>query len=236
MEAFGPGLFMLVFVLIASAVVAIAYWQWQLAKQRRADLSAWAAKQGLSYSAEDVWNLPGSYRRFGLFTRGDGRGCENVVQGEWQGLSLIEADYWYYDTSHDSKGGTSRSYSHHSVVLVSLDAVLPNVSIERENVLTRLADAVGMRDIEFELEEFNRRFNVKCDDREFAYKLLDARMMEYLLGKAGNICVEVDGGHALVWSGKVKPAELTGLLYRVKGFVDSIPRLVWNEYGNKAAS
>lgn len=227
----GPGLF----ILIAVAIGALAYWQWTVKQKRREDIHAWAVKQGLAYSAEDAIGIPDRFSGFGLLNRGEGRGCENVLSGTWNGLPVIEADYWYYTTSRDSEGRTSRSYTHHSIVIAEIAAWLPSVTMERENVFTRLADHIGMRDIEFELEDFNRRFNVKCDDREFAYKLLDARMMEYLLGKAGDVCVEVNGGHVLVWSGKVKVDGLMELLYRAKGFVDNVPRLVWNEYG-KAAS
>lgn len=227
----GAGLF----VVILIVVIGVAIVQWQAKQKRREDIHAWAVRQGLTYSAEDTVGLPERFSQFGLLNRGEGRGCENVLAGTWKGLPIIEADYWYYTTSRDSEGRTSRSYTHHSIVIVELAAWLPGVTMERENLFTRLADHIGMRDIEFELEEFNRRFNVKCKDREFAYKLLDARMMEYLLGKAGDVCVEVEGGHALVWSGKVKPDEIMRLLYRAKGFVDNVPRLVWNEYG-KAAS
>lgn len=41
--------------------------------------------------------------------------------------------------------------------------------------------ASGLRDIEFESEEFNRAFTVKCDDRRFANALIDGRMMAWLL-------------------------------------------------------
>lgn len=224
-----------IFILIVLAIAVVAYLQWQAKQKRREAIHEWAVRQGLSYSAEDPIGIPQTFSSFGLLNRGDGRGCENVLQGTWNGLPVIEADYWYYNESTDSEGRTSRDYDRFSIVIVEIEAWVPNVSIERENVLTRLADHVGMRDIEFELEEFNRRFNVKCQDREFAYKLLDARMMEYLLDKAGGICVEVEGGHALVWQGRIGVEGMMELLYRAKGFVDNVPRLVWNEYG-KAAS
>ena len=217
------------------AIAVIAYLQWQAKQRRREAIHEWAVRHGLSYSAEDPIGIPQRFSSFGLLRRGDGRGCENVLQGTWKGLPVIEADYWYYNESTDSEGRTSRDYDRFSIVIVSIEAWVPNVSIERENLFTRLADHVGFRDVEFELEEFNRRFNVKCQDREFAYKLLDARMMEYLLEKAGGICVEVGGGHVLVWQGRIGVEGMMELLYRAKGFVDNVPRLVWNEYG-KAAS
>lgn len=225
---------MVFFVLIAALVVAVGVYQWRAKLQRREDLHAWAVKNGLSYSAEDPHDVPHRYG-FALFGRGDGRGCENVLTGEWRGLSVIVADYWYYDETTDSEGRTSRDYDHFSVVVTGIDAWLPRVRIERENVLTRLADGIGLPDIRFESEDFNRRFNIKADDREFAFKLIDARMMRWLLSEAGDVCVEVNGADVLLWCKRLAPAELAPLLYRAKGFVEKVPRLVWAEYG-KAAS
>ena len=39
----------------------------------------------------------------------------------------------------------------------------PNLSIVPEGVGSRLATSVGRRDIEFELESFNRAFEVRAD-------------------------------------------------------------------------
>jgi len=224
-----------IFILIVLVIAVVAFLQWQAKQRRREAVHEWAVRNGFAYSVDDPIGIPQRFSSFGFMNRGEGRGCENVLQGTWQDLPVIEADYWTYTTSTDSEGRTSRDYDHFSIVIVEIAAWLPGVTIERENVLTRLADHVGFRDIEFELEEFNRRFNVKCQDREFAYKLLDARMMQYLLDKAGQVCVEVNGGHALVWQKRIGVEGLMELLYRAKGFVDNVPRLVWNEYG-KAAS
>jgi len=222
------------FVLIAAVVVVIAVLQWRAKLQRREDLATWAFKNNLSYAADDPYNLPYRYA-FSLFGKGEGRGAENVLSGDWKGVPVIAADYWYYTESRDSEGRTTRDYDHFSIVITRIEAMLPCVRIEREGVFSRLADAIGLRDIEFESEDFNRRFNVRCDDREFAFKLLDARMIQWLLSESGDVCVEVNGPDVLLWCKRLKPTELAPLLYRAKGFVEKVPRLVWAEYG-KAAS
>jgi hypothetical protein len=226
--------FALLFVLAIAAMGAIAYLQWQAKVKRREAIHEWAFKNGLEYTAVDNVGLPQSYD-FGLFRKGDGRGCENVLQGAWKGVPVIEADYWYYTTSTDSEGRRSRDYTRLSVAIFQLDAFVPDLRIEHENVFTRLADHVGLRDIEFESDEFNRRFNVKCADREFAFKLLDARMMQWLLGPSGALCFEVNGAHGVLYCDRIGAERVPELLDSAKGFVDHVPKLVWNEYG-KAAS
>src|SRR5205823_26773 len=79
---------------------------------------------------------------------------------------------------------------------------------------------------EFESGEFNREFNVKSPDREFAYKLIDARMMRWLQGTEGAFGFEIAGPWVLVYSRRLQPMSLVPLFGTAKGFVDAIPRLV----------
>lgn len=224
----------LIFLGALVVVGLLAYFSWQAKQKRRASLAGFAAQHGLTFSVDNPGRLERSYP-FHLFSMGDGRGCENVLTGVFQGVPMHEADYWYYDESTDSEGRTSRSYSHFSVVVIDLEAVVPDVRIERENVLTRLADHVGMSDIEFESEDFNRSFNVKAKDKEFAFKLIDARMMQWLLDAGDKLCVEAVGPNVLLYCKRLPPERVSTMFFAAKGFVDHVPKLVWNEYG-KAAS
>jgi hypothetical protein len=219
----------LVILLVVAALVAGAIWSY-LAKQRRRDeLAKFAAAHKLTYSPQDGFGLDGL--PFHLFSMGDGRGCENVLSGTWEGVPVRAADYWYYTESTDSEGHRSKTYHRFSIVLAGLDGWLPAVRIEHENVLTRLGGHVGLGDIEFESEQFNRKFRVLSKDREFAFKLVDARMMQWLLATAGDHCYEVSGDHLLAYGDKLAPAELGPRFFAAKGFVNQVPRLVWNEYG-----
>lgn len=217
---------------VFALVIVVAVHQWKSAQRRREELALWAASQGMAFSADDRHGL--DKLDFKLFSRGDGRGWENVLTGTWEGLDVRVADYWYYEESHNDNG-SSKSYYRFSIVLAAVDAWLPPVQVTKENVLTRLADHLAMRDLEFESEEFNRTFNVKASDREFAFKLLDARMLEWLLHTAGPHCYEVSGPWVLGYCKRLPPAQVPTLLYAVKGFIGQIPRLVWADYG-KATS
>jgi hypothetical protein len=223
----------LIIIPIVAIIALVAWWAWQQKKKRRADLATFATQYGLQYQADDPFGLLGY--GFRLFSKGDGRGCENVMWGEWQGLPIQEADYWYYEQSTDSKGNTSRNYSYFSVVVGTLPLDMPWVTIERENVFTRFADHLGFHDLDFESEEFNRRYQVKAKDRAFAYKLVDARMIRWLESSGGAFGFEVSGPNLLVFCKRLKPFELVPLFGTAKAFPEHIPRLVWNEYGVGAA-
>jgi hypothetical protein len=219
----------LVVILVLAVVAAIAYYSYQRKKQRRLALAGFAQRFGLQYSQDDPFGL--LIHDFHLFTMGDGRGCENVVYGTWEGMPVREADYWYYTQSTDSKGNTSRSYKYFTVVIAETGLRSPYVAVAKESVFTRLADHVGFRDIDFESEDFNREFNVRGEDREFVFKLIDARMMAWLLKTRGTYGFEVRGDHLLVYCHRVDPMALVPVLGTAKAFRDHVPRLVWNEFG-----
>jgi hypothetical protein len=226
----GPAVVFVLGAIAVIAVVGVSFWL----RQKRRDELALAAKQlGLTYSTEDT--ADGLSLPFALFTKGDGRGTENLLEGTWQGLALREFDYWYYDESTDSNGHTSRSYSRYSCAVTEVPAALSALSIARENVFTRIADSIGLDDIEFELDGFNRAFNVKARDREFASAFVDQRMMRWLMETDGAFAFETSGTWLLVYARRLRPTELVPLLGTLKGFRDQIPRVVYDLYGLPAS-
>ena len=220
----------LVFVLILAAVGTGVWLSYRAKQRRREALFGFATERGLEYSRVDPFALPSSYA-FHLFGMGDGRGCENVLSGTWDGLPVREADYWYYTESSDSKGGRSKSYSYFSVVVADLDCSVPRVSISKETLLTRAAEHLGASDLDFESEEFNRMFKVTAQDPQVAYQLIDPRMMNWLLSTGGAFGFEVVGPNLLVYSHRRRPTELIPLFGSAQLFRDHIPRLVRTEYG-----
>jgi hypothetical protein len=215
-------------VLLVVAVAGAAWWSWYSKKKRRDELAFVARQLGLSYAAEDPFGILGE--PFELLSRGDGQGVENVLWGAYQGLDVRAFDYWYYTESRDANGHTSRSYSRFNGVIAPVAAACANLTIANENVLTALADHVGLRDIGFESEEFNRTFNVTSPDRKFANDLIDARMMAWLLAQAQGYAFEVVGRQVLVYRRRLGPAEVVSLLGTAKAFVDHVPTVVYSLY------
>lgn len=220
---------LLVVAPIVAAALAAAWLSYHLRQERLEGLVFMARQLGLAFSRQDVErcvDLP-----FSLFQRGDGRGAENVLSGTWQDLPVREFDYWYFDESSDTKGSTHRSYYRFSCAVTEIAAACSPLVLDREDVFTRLADHVGMHDIEFESEAFNRAFNVRAKDRRFASDLLDARMLSWLLTVDGAFRFETCGPWLLCYSKRRAPTELVALLGTLKGFRDHIPRVVHQLYG-----
>jgi len=167
---------------------------------------------------------------FRLFTRGDGRGAENVVWGEWQGQQVVAFDYWYYERHTDSKGHTRRTYYRFCCAQVDVPAAFPPLEVAREGFFSRLADYVGLDDIDFELEDFNRRWNVRAGEPRFAYEVIDARMMRWLVALEPPISFEVVGNRLLAFQRKVPAPGLSPLIGVLLAFRQHIPRVAWNLY------
>jgi hypothetical protein len=218
-----------VIVLGAMAVGLGVWYSFYRKKLRREALGTFASRNGMTYSRDDPVGLL-DYD-FGLLRMGDGRGCENVVYGSWQGLPAREADYWYYTESSDGKGNRSRSYHYFSILIADIEANIPYISISKESILTRMADHLGFEDIQFESDDFNREFRVKSQDREFAFQMIDARMMQWLLTTEGAFGFEMRGPNVLVYCHRRRPTELVPLFGTAKLFNEHVPRLVWTEYG-----
>jgi hypothetical protein len=219
-------LFLVGFVVLAIATVAVSL---RLQAMRRQEFLTFAQSFGFEYSRQDpfdILQLP-----FHLFRRGDGRGIENVVWGDWKGRAVKACDFWYYEEHRDSEGRTSRRYHRFNCAVIEVDAAFPPIVVAREGFLSRVADHLGFRDIEFESEEFNRRFQVKAGDRRFAYELVDARMMRWLLALERSVSFEVAGRWILAYHGRVRPAALIPLIGAASEFRDRIPRATWGQYG-----
>lgn len=220
----------LVVVGIVLAVAAAAFGAWYYAHKRREAFVAFAAQHGLEYAPDDPFGtlaLP-----FTLFSKGDGRGVDNVLWGSWRDAPIRAFDYWYYEESTDSDGSRSRTYHRHTCVLLEHDAGFPPLAITRENLFTRMADGLGFRDIELESEEFNRAFQVKAKDRRFAVAFLDARLMAWLLALPLKLEFEVSGSHLLIWQRKrLAPVAFVPVIEMALAFRENVPRAARSMYG-----
>jgi LPXTG-motif cell wall-anchored protein len=217
-----------VFILFGLVALAGAYAAYYFRKKRREELAAMAFRLGLEFSSDDPFGCL-TYP-FALLTKGDGRGTENVMWGTWQNMAVREFDYWYYEESTDSNGNRSRTYHRFSCAVTEIDAACSHLTIDRENLFTALADHIGLHDIEFESDDFNRAFNVKSKDRKFASDIVDARMMQWLRQTDGGVHFEACGTWLLAFGKKRRPDDLIPLLGTLQQFRDHVPRVVYELY------
>ena len=170
--------FVIVAVLVVAAIGAI-YGVIQ-ARKRREGLFELAQRLGLDFSPAEDREIADRYGFLKELAEGENRYACNVLSGTYQQNQVLAFDY-HYETYTEGKGGRQTHHHWFSFFILTLPAVFPDLTIRRENFLTKVAEAFGYQDIKFESAEFSKAFCVRSPDKKFAYDVCNAQMMEYLL-------------------------------------------------------
>jgi hypothetical protein len=166
---------MLLFFGILVLVFVVGVVSFFVTQQRVRDMRTFATAHALTYIGSG-WDLGSCF--FSLFLSGNRRYWRNVLRGSWGQLPVTYCDYTYVQ----QEGRNSTSYSF-SCVLTPLGIQMPQVSVSPRSALGAFAErSVGAPGIRFESIDFNDRFDVHSSDQAFAVELIDAQMIEALLG------------------------------------------------------
>jgi len=215
--------------LIIVAVIVVGYLSYRAGKKRQEALFQLAQSLGLSFSLEDPFNLPGRLGTVNAFSRGDSQKAANVLYGTYGSREVGAFDYEYVTGS-----GKNRTTHHFSACVHSLECAFPRLMIRPEGFFDKVADVLGFEDIDFESEEFSRKFRVTSDDRKFAYDVCHPQMMEWLLANRG-WHLEFTGGYfVLTTDSKWDPEEFRAAFDFTVKFFDMIPEFVWKQYQGPA--
>jgi hypothetical protein len=185
-------------VLVAIGLIYLAIKAAQEAKKRAQEridaMSEFASRMGFSFSMGNDTSHDEEFAHFEIFRQGFDRYAYNTITGPVNlGAAVVHCntgDFHYKTretyTTTDSKGRTTthtRIVPHHfSYFILELPyAKMPDVLIRREGLFDKIASAFGKNDIDFESSEFSRKYFVKCDNRKFAYDIINQRMIEFLL-------------------------------------------------------
>ena len=208
---------LLVGAIVAGIVLVIRH-----ERRRREAFQAEAARLGLTYEPESVERLHQLHSQYTVFNQGFDRRALNVLRGTYRGVDVRLLEFRYKTQTHNGK--TTQTQTHHvGVALANLGRPLAKTTIVPENLGHKLWDAVGGDDIDFESDEFSRKFWVKSEDRRAAYDLVHPRMMEYLM-QAGWTRWHVQTPGICLWNGgRIRPKEIQSILDRLVGFVERMP-------------
>lgn len=203
-----------VVAIIAAIVLAFVH-----ERKRREAFRAEAARLGLQYEPA----LAEALRpEFSLFNQGFGRKARNVLHGTYRNVPVRLFEFEYKTQTHDGKN--TRTQTHHVGVAMALLARHPaRTTIVPENLGHKLWDAVGGDDIDFESDEFSRKYWVKSSDRRAAYDLVHPRMMEYLMAPGWQRWEVVAAGVVAYQNGRFAPKNAQAILDRLVGFVELMP-------------
>lgn len=208
----------MIFVLIAAVIVIVVIVQHKLAAKRREELFQLSVNLKLDFFHDDMIGAMVSHMQFRELSVGHSRKASNIMAGDFHGNKLTMFDYQYTT-------GSGKSKETHYLSFAVLDTCMgfSEMMIREEGLLDGLASAIGFDDIDFESEEFSRKFYVRAEDKKFAYDVIHPRMMQFLLANIG-WNVHMLGSSILVYNGRMLNAgEFLKAANFLKEFVGLFP-------------
>ena len=180
-----------VFVLLFSFIVLAIETSVRNAKQkaRTEALGQKAQNIGLDFVPRRNASMVHRFRfleHFGLVSGANKESCINVMTGSFDSHSVTLFDY-YYITSGTAEWWWAPSWERHcyfSLFILDMNSDFPELTIAREGFFSKISQAVGYRDIDFESHEFSKRYVVRSKNKKFAYDFCNAQMIDYLLDRA----------------------------------------------------
>lgn len=195
------------FIAIFAVVAVLGYIS---SLKRREAMAAVAAKLGLQFMPHKDRYMPKRYRFLDKLRRGSNRYAFNVLSGGYQGHEVLLFDYHY-------RTGSGKNTHHHylSFFILHLRVSFPELIIGPEGIFSKIAQAVGYDDIDFESHEFSRKFCVRSKNKKFAYDVCNARMIEYLLSNS-DLSIEIeDTALAVSFNSRLSPGQIEPNLKRL---------------------
>jgi hypothetical protein len=196
---------LLIIVGFIALIVVLATLGYISAAKRREAMAALAARLGLRFDPNKSWDIAQRYRFLDKLRSGSNRYAFNILSGSYQGHDVSLFDYHYETHSTDSKGHRQTHHHYFSFFILHLPASFPELIIGSEGFFSKIAQALGYDDIDFESHEFSRKFCVRSADKKFAYDVCNARMIEYLLSNT-DLTIEIEADAlAISFSSRLTP-------------------------------
>jgi hypothetical protein len=208
---------------IALAIVAVALarlvWRWRRGASRQRRLMLLCQRAGLDFAPLDLFGDT-AWLPFPMFGR-EPRGTENVVWERTRGNGIRAFDYWYEEPATDRAATPRRRLT---CAVVPLAASARRLRVAPRDLDDEVRSVLGLREIELELEAFNRRFAVQTEDERFAIAFLEQRMMEALLALPEVVTVEVNEDVVLLSAPQLVPEQVLRLYDAAVAIHERVPR------------
>jgi len=221
-----PALIIAAFVAVFIIVAVLGHIH---AQKRKKELAEWAHSNGFRFREDKDRSFDSFYGHLSCLCRGSNRYAYNIIEGGSNGRQVCAFDYHYETYSTNSKG--HRQTHHHRFSAVIVDTALPlkPLHIRPENFLDKVSEFFGMDDIDFELDEFSRKFYVKSPDRKWAYDVIHQSTMELLL-RSPRFTLDFCGPHVVAFRGSTfSVGEFASALALVGGMLDGMPEYLLRE-------
>jgi hypothetical protein len=213
-----PWPIIILFVVVAVTVFVVGS---IFERRRRQDLEAFARRMGLSFTPGEVGDFFEQYAGFTPFGQGRSRRSSNLVDGR-----RGEVDWEFFDYRYTTGSGKNRRTHRYGIAVAKVGLAFPRMTMRPEGMFDKIASLAGFDDLNFESEEFSRRYHVKGEDRRRIYDVIHPQMMEYLLSLPAAHWQFGPGLILLIRNGCYDPAQMEGAMAAVEGFLSRVPSYV----------
>lgn len=201
-------------------------------KKHSIRMAAMAEKLGMRFDRALDRRMD-NVHRFLRKVGGSRRYALNVISGQHQGHPVTIFEY-HYQRYMKCKSYEFSKYIEHNYVsfyVLDLEENFPELSLKEERptskVMARIADAIGRGDIDFESHEFSEKYDVRGNDKKFAYDFCNAKMMEYLLARTA-VPIEVENNAlAISFPRRVVSSEIEPRLKYLAGIRQRMPNYLF---------
>ncbi len=213
--------------MVAVAIIG-GYYAHKKEQERRRLL---AARRGWRFDPSRDTSHDDEYAHFEVFRKGHSRAAYNTLTGVLEcgdrSCAVKCGDFTYKETRGSGKNRRTTTYRISYMIIHLPWPVVPDVLVRREHMFDKLAGFLGFEDIDFESAEFSRLFYVSSKDKRFAYDLIDARMMEFLMASAPPV-IDMEFGRICLTSGsgRWEPGEFETRASWLVEFLERWPRHV----------
>jgi len=216
-------------IIVVICIIGAIIWGIRAGKKRSSEMGLLAERIGLQFSSERNYAIAKQYAFLDKLRQGENRYAYNILTGRFQNREVAVFDYHFETHSTDSKGRRQTHHHYFSFFILSLEKSFPELTIAKEGFLSKIVQAVGFDDIDFESHEFSRRFVVRSKDKKFAYDFCNAQMIDDLLAQP-DINIEVDQNSlALGFNRRLKIEEIEPNLTRLIEIRKRMPNYLFAE-------
>lgn len=189
-------------------------------QKRDAEIRSFAQRIGFRYLGTDRTGLEANLVDFYPFGRGAGQRVRNRLSGRRGTIDFELFDFLFEQAgfSHDGDRDTMEV----SVVVATAPVSLPHVTFTPETFFLRVGKAAGLQDIDFESDEFNRKYRVAAEDRRGAFDLLHPQMIDYLLKHPVRFW-QVRGHSIVIVTVDSNPVTMHQVMTEIQDFVSLVP-------------
>lgn len=168
-------------IVVVICIIASLIWGIRAGKKRRDDMTLLTEKLGLQFNHDRNYQFADRFSFLDKLRQGSNQYAYTILSGTFQEHEVTAFNFHDETYSIDSNERQQTHHHHFSFFTLELEHCFPELTIANERFFSKMIQADGYNDIDFEPHEFSKKFIVRSKDKTFAHDFCTAPLIEYLL-------------------------------------------------------